>query len=43
MVVCVNFDTNKIDIVSVPRDSLVWQYNYKGKAKANTAFKRGGG
>jgi polyisoprenyl-teichoic acid--peptidoglycan teichoic acid transferase len=43
MLLCIDFDNKKIDLISIPRDSLVWVHGYGGKARINTAFGQGGG
>ncbi len=39
----INFETNDVDMISVPRDSYVKIYGQEGRAKVNSAFSAGGG
>ncbi len=39
----INFETNDVDMISVPRDSYVKIYGKEGRAKVNSAFSAGGG
>ena len=42
MVCTINFDTNKVDLISIPRDSYIHLLN-GAKSRVNTAFTYGGG
>ena len=39
----IDFDTNDVYMISLPRDSYVWIYNSNIRAKINSAFAAGGG
>ncbi len=43
LLVSVNFETNDVAIISLPRDSYVWIYQENYRAKLNSAFSAGGG
>jgi len=43
MVLNIDFENNSANLLSIPRDSLVWIHGYGGKARVNKAFSEGGG
>lgn len=43
LLMSIDFDTNDVFMISLPRDSYVWIYNQNHRDKINTAFSEGGG
>jgi|GEM_PF-722573 len=43
LLMSIDFDTNDVFMISLPRDSYVWIYNQDHRDKINTAFSEGGG
>ena len=43
LLMSVDFETNNVYIISLPRDSYVWIYNKNYRSRLNTAFGTGGG
>lgn len=43
LLMSIDFDTNDVIMISLPRDSYVWIYNQNKRDKINTAFSEGGG
>ncbi len=43
LLMSIDFDTNDVCMISLPRDSYVWTYNQDHRDKINTAFSAGGG
>jgi LCP family protein required for cell wall assembly len=43
LLMSIDFDTNDVCMISLPRDSYVWIYNQDKRDKINTAFSEGGG
>lgn len=43
LLMSIDFDTNDVHMISLPRDSYVWIYNQDKRDKINTAFSKGGG
>ena len=43
LLMSIDFETNDVCMISLPRDSYVWIYNQDHRDKINTAFSSGGG